>query len=105
MEIRFCEGVKASVSSHTAARPDDSRPQESLRRIIATRFIGRNCCHKMVTKVVFTFGTRGVFIIRSKQSDLHDDYGGNLPLLLQFNCFRPHLSIFTRFFGSSISNL
>lgn len=34
----------------------------------------------MVTKVVFTFGTRGVFIIRSKQSDLHDDYGGNLPL-------------------------
>lgn len=56
------------------------RPQESLRRIIATRFIGRNCCHKMVTKVVFTFGTRGVFIIRSKQSDLHDDYGGNPPV-------------------------
>lgn len=38
-----------------------AQPLKSLRRIIGTTFIDRNCCHKMVTKVVFTFGTSQVY--------------------------------------------
>lgn len=91
--------VKALVSSHAAHGLMTARPQESLRGIIAARFIGRNCCHKMVTKVVFTFGTRGVFIIRSKQSDLHGDYVGihsfydNLIVLVQFKYLHTFFSV------------
>lgn len=68
-----------------------ARPQESRRGIIATRFIGRNCCHKMVTKVYFYVRhERRVYhpiVDAHKELIIHDNYCGSLVLLL-FNCFK-----------------
>lgn len=87
--------LRGATTARVAMTKWPPTPQQSLQRIIATRFIARNCCHKMVTKVVLR-STRELCLSsrRYYESNLYD---GNIHLyeyLIVFGAFLVSLAFF-----------